>query len=412
MSAVGKTGHSVFFHSLVISLSVGVGSIAISFNASAQESIVLDFSNPNVSVDFSVLEDSGVGPISPITKRTGNKGHLIPGPKAPVSTLYIAPANAPSRSFVKADENTTKFKFKFVTPKTPGETPKEAPKETPKTEVVKKEVPDAPPPPTVAPITPIKETPTKKIEEKSAPELAKEEVAPPPEPVAIEKPKEVAKEVAKEVVKEVVKEVTKEVISAEPEAPKAPPPPPEPAPVPAPVTPVAETPVKLEAVPAKEEKISEPVTPPPPPPVVEISESPKVVAKLPEITPEITKEAPEAPAVASLPPAGVAIGDGYSMRVLFEAENAKLPSDAREELRSLATSMAKQEDLRLQLLAYAGGAEMSSSAARRLSLSRALAVRSYLIESGVRSTRIDVRALGNKTSDTETERVDITVIER
>ncbi len=411
MSAVSKTGHSVFFHSLVISLSVGMGSIAIPFGANAQESIVLDFSNPNVSVDFSVLEDSGVGPIartSPTTKRTSNtssKGHLIPGPKAPVSTLYIAPANAPSSSFVKADENTTKFKFKFVAPETPkemsaempAEAPKEIPKAEPKTEVVKKEIPVAPPPPVVA-----------AIEEKSAPELAKEELAPPPEPVAIEKPKEV------------VKEAVKEVVSAEPEAPKAPPPPPEPTPAPVPVTPVTETPVKLEAAPAKEiaaneikeevkeEKIAEPVAPPAPPPVVEVPEPPKVVAKLPEIT----KEAPEAPSVASLPPAGATIADGYSMRVLFEAENAKLPADAREELRGLATSMTKQEDLRLQLLAYAGGAEMSSSAARRLSLSRALAVRSYLIESGVRSTRIDVRALGNKTSDAETERVDITVIER
>ena len=403
-SKTDKTGHSVFFYSLVISLSVSAGVIATPLGANAQESIVLDFSNPNVSVDFSVLEDSSVSPIaptSPIAKRAGSKGHLaphlIPGPKAPVSTLYIAPANAPSSSFVKADENTTKFKFKFVTPE-------KASEETPKTKVVKKDIPDAPPPPPVA-----------DVKEKSAPELAKEEVAAPPEPAVIEKPKEIAP-----------KEIAKEIISAEPEvseAPKAPPPPPEPVPVPAPVTPVVETPtpdpvpqpvvekpVKLEATPPeiieeiKEEKIAEPIAPPAPPPAVKVPEPPKVVAKLSDIT--------EAPSIASLPPAGVTIGDGYSMRVLFEAENAKLPADMREELRVLAESMTNQKDLRLQLLAYAGGAEMSSSAARRLSLSRALAVRSYLIESGVRSTRIDVRALGNKTSDAETERVDITVIER
>ena len=395
MSAVIKTGHSVFFHSLVISLGVAVGSIATSFSASAQESIVLDFSNPNVSVDFSVLEDGGVGRMATTpsgARRTDSKGYLIPGPKAPVSTLYITPVSDPAANLAKADEDTTKYKFKLKAPQ-----PKKA---EPKTEVVKKDIPDAPPP-TVKPVAAVKE--------KSAPELAKEEVVAPPEPAVIEKPEEVAKE------------KPKEIISAEPEAPKAPPPPPEPVPAPVPVTPVAkapaapepavEKPVKLEAKPAeelKEEKIAEPVAPPAPPPAVKVPEPPKVVAKLPEAEP--TK--PEAPAVASLPPTGATIGDGHSMRVLFEADSAKLPGDAREELRELAASMTNQEGLRLQLLAYAGGAEMSSSVARRLSLSRALAVRSYLIENGVRSTRIDVRALGNKTSDTETERVDITVIER
>ena len=59
--------------------------------------------------------------------------------------------------------------------------------------------------------------------------------------------------------------------------------------------------------------------------------------------------------------------------------------------------MKADDNARLQLLAYAAGAENESSKARRLSLSRALAVRSYLIAEGVRSTRIDVRALGNKT---------------
>ena len=86
--------------------------------------------------------------------------------------------------------------------------------------------------------------------------------------------------------------------------------------------------------------------------------------------------------------------------------------DVREALRGLSDRMSQQENMRLQLLAYAGNADTSASAARRLSLSRALAVRSYLIENGVRSTRIDVRALGNKSTEEVTERVDITVVER
>jgi outer membrane protein OmpA-like peptidoglycan-associated protein len=58
--------------------------------------------------------------------------------------------------------------------------------------------------------------------------------------------------------------------------------------------------------------------------------------------------------------------------------------------------MEKDESLSLQLLAYADGDEANASKARRLSLSRALEVRKYLMELGVRSTRIEVRALGNK----------------
>ena len=64
----------------------------------------------------------------------------------------------------------------------------------------------------------------------------------------------------------------------------------------------------------------------------------------------------------------------------------------------------------MQLQAYAGEPNLSASRARRLSLSRALSARSYLIKRGIRSTRIDVRALGNKTSTGEPNRVDLKLI--
>ncbi|MDA1132916.1 MAG: lysophospholipase, partial [Proteobacteria bacterium] len=61
---------------------------------------------------------------------------------------------------------------------------------------------------------------------------------------------------------------------------------------------------------------------------------------------------------------------------------------------------------RVQLNAFAGGTAETIGAARRLSLSRALTVRSYLIDQGVRSTDIDVRALGIPETG-EPERVDV-----
>lgn len=74
---------------------------------------------------------------------------------------------------------------------------------------------------------------------------------------------------------------------------------------------------------------------------------------------------------------------------------------------SLAHKMTSDESLRIELLAYASGTPDTASRARRMSLSRALAVRSYLIKQGVHSTRMDVRALGNNVQGEPADRVDI-----
>ncbi|MPY71856.1 MAG: OmpA family protein [Alphaproteobacteria bacterium] len=100
------------------------------------------------------------------------------------------------------------------------------------------------------------------------------------------------------------------------------------------------------------------------------------------------------------------------MRVGFDSGSAKLGPQASQQLKRIAEGMSKDEQLRLQLLAYAGGTSETASQARRLSLSRALAARSYLIGEGVRSTRIDVRALGNKSEGGPPDRIDIIITKR
>ncbi len=188
--------------------------------------------------------------------------------------------------------------------------------------------------------------------------------------------------------------------------------------------PVAE-PVVEEVVEEKVEAVvAIPAPPPPAPepepaPVVEVAPEPVMMEPAVEKTVEVAPPAPEPPAasvpedtLAALTPPTPTLSEGENLTIYFDRESAKLMDDARTQLQALADSLRTQENLRLQLLAYAGDADMPSSSARRLSLSRALAVRSLLIEGGVRSTRIDVRALGNKASDSNTERVDITVIER
>ena len=91
----------------------------------------------------------------------------------------------------------------------------------------------------------------------------------------------------------------------------------------------------------------------------------------------------------------------------FDRDSARLPDGARDTLAHLASRMTEDATLEVQLLAYAAGDEENASKARRLSLTRALAVRSFLIDQGVRSTRIEMRALGNKVPDGSPDRVDI-----
>lgn len=112
---------------------------------------------------------------------------------------------------------------------------------------------------------------------------------------------------------------------------------------------------------------------------------------------------------AALPPAAGAgeAGTGEKTQILFAEGSAELPPEATSQLDAIADRLAKDESLRLQLMAYASGTEDTASKARRISLSRALAVRAYLIDKGIRSTRMDVRALGNKVEGEPADRVDI-----
>jgi len=103
---------------------------------------------------------------------------------------------------------------------------------------------------------------------------------------------------------------------------------------------------------------------------------------------------------------------GKSWKIPFIAQEAELPSSSLNTLIGIATALNQNDEVRIQLKAYAANYGDSASHARRLSLTRALTVRSFLIENGVRSTRIDVRALGNKAKNGKSDRVDVFVIKR
>jgi len=154
--------------------------------------------------------------------------------------------------------------------------------------------------------------------------------------------------------------------------------------------------------------------PPPPPPVIAAPRAPVIAKPLAKTTKTRPKaKSPRRPRrqVASIPRLG-SIASGSKLRILFAPSSARLDSDGQSTLGPVSAALAKNSKLRVELKAYARGNTSTVSQARRLSLSRALAIRSHLIKRGVRATRIDVRALGNKVPDGVPNRVDLLVFTR
>jgi len=112
----------------------------------------------------------------------------------------------------------------------------------------------------------------------------------------------------------------------------------------------------------------------------------------------------EPPPARTLPPARNPEMDSGSKRgVVLFAPNATDPSvSALRSVKPLANDLSEAlagGASRVQLLAFGGPPGEKSSNTRRLSLKRALVVRQILIDDGVPSERIDVRALGGTDDD-------------
>jgi len=126
--------------------------------------------------------------------------------------------------------------------------------------------------------------------------------------------------------------------------------------------------------------------------------------------------APQQQAAASKTSAGNMMrgenGKTRNIRINFMAGAAEPSAEVATSLQSLAgdiTNELQAKPGRLLLQAYAGARSDKSSDARRLSLKRALSVRQLLIDSGVPSDRIDVRAMGGASDGGRLDRVDISL---
>lgn len=87
----------------------------------------------------------------------------------------------------------------------------------------------------------------------------------------------------------------------------------------------------------------------------------------------------------------------------------ELPGSAKPDLDKMAAWLMQNPSVRVQITGYASEMTGGGAPARRTSLYRTLAVRKYLVENGVLSTRMDVRAQGDKTEELPRDRVEISL---
>ena len=140
-----------------------------------------------------------------------------------------------------------------------------------------------------------------------------------------------------------------------------------------------------------------PVVPAAPPEIAAIPPAVAVPVQRPPDPPPIPVAA-DAPGDASPLPGGV--------RTTFGPNRSELNAGTEAAIRSFAQPLRSTAQA-IQVLAYAAGSPEDPSTPRRLSLARALAARAVLINEGIASTRIYVRALGPAAGDGPPDRVDL-----
>lgn len=149
----------------------------------------------------------------------------------------------------------------------------------------------------------------------------------------------------------------------------------------------------------------------PEPPTIPAAPPPVPVLPAPIVVPTRPVEPPPPPTVTT-DAEGAVTPTPDGVRVTFGAGSADLNPTTLAAVQSLAKAPPAQQAGTFSVVAYAAGTPDDPSTARRLSLSRALAVRSALIESGIPSPRIYVRALGASVpvpSGVPADRVDVAV---
>ena len=149
----------------------------------------------------------------------------------------------------------------------------------------------------------------------------------------------------------------------------------------------------------------------PTPPPATIDNAPPPVAQLSAVAPPPPPSTapPAAPPIEANAATKAAETEG-GLRLTFAPGEADLSPSSADEIKRLVASASAGGTATFNIVAYAAAKPDDPSAARRLSLSRALAVRNALMADGVVSSRIYVRALGSQVPEGPPDRVDLTLL--
>ncbi len=141
---------------------------------------------------------------------------------------------------------------------------------------------------------------------------------------------------------------------------------------------------------------------------IQVAKSPaKEALPLPLPTPDAppAKEPKDEPAPKAMTMNKV---EKAELQIQFAKTETEVPLSSQAPLQALAKKLsAPGNGCGVTVVAFASGSDDQASIARRVSLSRALAIRAFLIDSGVDNLRINVQAMGNKADGNNPESADI-----
>lgn len=101
----------------------------------------------------------------------------------------------------------------------------------------------------------------------------------------------------------------------------------------------------------------------------------------------------------------------HQATLFFAFGETDIADDMKQDIDTgILKTLENKTDIRVEILAYAQAVDDTPSSARRVSLARALALRTYLLSKKIESHRIDVRALGKNTNKLPIDRIDVELI--
>ena len=169
-----------------------------------------------------------------------------------------------------------------------------------------------------------------------------------------------------------------------------------------PIAPAPKQPAPVKAA-VKQPAVPKPVIAKPAPPKQPAASKPQPAPTVAAVAPAVRVEAqtPKTPAAGP-----------RDWRIVFAADSAELSDAGRRAIGDVAGILAVDTAKKISIRAHADSRKGGAGAARRLSFSRAIAIRAALIDKGVLSTRMHLWARGDRDKVTPRDLVEIRLIDK